>query len=542
MIRVNDVKLPLNYTENTIKQQLCRILKIDDTAICHASLHRLSVDSRRKNNIFFVAAIDAHLYKNETAVVNRCKSLKISLAFPYVYNIPKWTAPSPQPVIIGTGPAGLFAGLILAQAGANPILIEMGEDVDKRREAVRHFWATGKLNADSNVQFGEGGAGTFSDGKLTTGINDPRTEKVIMEFIKHGAPEEIRFRAQPHIGTDYLINVVKSIRNEIISLGGKVLFKTKLTDIEINNKSVRAAVINRNGHTERIETEKIIMAIGHSARDTFEMLNSRHIEMSPKAFSVGVRIEHLREKIDESQYGTFASHKRLGPASYKLHEHLNNGRGVYTFCMCPGGNVIAAASEPGGVVTNGMSLFSRDGLNSNSAILVSAGPEDFQSDSVLAGMYFQRKLEHRAFEAGGGNYRAPIQRVCDFINRKKSNALGAVYPSYKPGFEFADLNDCLEYFISETLRNGLSLFDRKIHGFADGDSILTGIETRSSSPVRILRDPKTLESVSVSGLFPCGEGAGYAGGIISAAVDGIKCAERLAFSAESGRHSPAAAD
>lgn len=524
MIRINNIHLPLDYSDNTVIEKTAKELKIDKKSIKTASLYRRSIDARKKDNIFFLCSVDAELNISEEKIIKKAKNA--SIVNPYRYKIKEWRGSTP-PVVVGMGPAGLFAALILAQSGAKPILIERGRDVDKRHKDVREFWLTGKLNTSSNVQFGEGGAGTFSDGKLNTGTKDIRQRKVLEEFAKHGAPDEILYNAKPHIGTDKLRITVKNIRNDIIALGGTVLFETKLVGINFKNSSVISAVAEQNGKTQIIETDNIILAIGHSARDTFEMLYSKDLPIEAKSFSVGARIEHLRENIDKAQYGRFAGNKRLGAASYKLNTHLNNGRGVYTFCMCPGGKVVNASSEENMLVTNGMSEFARDEINSNSALLVGVTPEDFKSDTPLAGMYFQRELEKRAFELGGCNYNAPVQKVEDFLKNRKTTNLGSVKPSICPSYELSDLNTILPDFISESMKLAIKALGKKLSGFDDGDAVLTGVETRSSSPIRILRNNETLESIAVNGLYPCGEGAGYAGGIISAAVDGIKCAEKI---------------
>ena len=523
MLRINNVHLPLNYDDKLIRQKVEKMLGIEQKAIKSCSLFRRSIDARKKDNIFFMATIDVTVDGNEEHICKRAKST--SIVIPYKYELQKWQG-SVSPVVVGMGPAGLFAGLVLAQSGAKPVVIERGCDVDKRTQDVHNFWLTGKLDTCSNVQFGEGGAGTFSDGKLNSGTKDNRQRKVLEEFVNHGAPDEILYNAKPHIGTDNLKNTVKSIREEIISLGGKVLFETKLTGFKISNGNICGAVTEHNGKNDIIETNNIILAIGHSARDTFEMIFSNNIPIEAKAFSVGARIEHLREKIDKSQFGKFAGNKKLGSSNYKMNVHLQNGRGVYTFCMCPGGKVVNASSEENMLVTNGMSEFARDDINSNSALLVGVTPDDFKSDSPLAGMYFQRELEHKAFVAGGSNYSAPVQRVDDFINNTKSTHIGEVKPSIGPDFTLTNINDFMPEFVCSSMKDGIVQMNNKLRGFSDGDALLTACETRSSSPIRILRDD-TMQSVGAKGLYPCGEGAGYAGGIISAAVDGIKCAEKI---------------
>ena len=524
MIRINNVHIPLDYNDEIIRKKVAKELRVDKNAIINTSMFRRSVDARKKDNIFFLCTIDVELSTNENAILKKCKNT--SKVISYKYEVKQWRKKN-SPVIVGMGPAGLFAALILAQSGANPIVIERGRNVDSRTDDVQKFWQTGQLDTVSNVQFGEGGAGTFSDGKLNTGTKDLRQRKVLEEFVKHGAPDEILYNAKPHIGTDKLRITVKNIREEIISLGGQVLFETKLVGFESKDSRITCAVIEKNGITEKISTDSIILAIGHSARDTFEMLYDKKLPIEAKSFSVGARIEHLRENIDRAQYGKFAGNKNLGAANYKMNVHLENGRGVYTFCMCPGGKVVNASSEENMLVTNGMSEFARNEANSNSALLVGVNPDDFKSEHPLAGMYFQRELENKAFKAGGENYNAPVQRVDDFINNRKTTALGEVVPSIGPDFTFSNLNSFLPQYICESMKQGIIGMGRKLKGFDSGDAVLTAVETRSSSPIRIMRNNKTLESVALNGLYPCGEGAGYAGGIISAAVDGIKCAEKL---------------
>lgn len=524
MIRINELKLPLDYTEHDLKASAARAMKTDAGAITSIKLFKRSIDARKKDNIMFTAAVDVTLSGGESAVLRKCRSGKITKTEPYKYELPVCGKPAKRPVVVGAGPGGLFAALILAQCGQCPILIERGKSVHDRTRDVDSFWSGGALDPSSNVQFGEGGAGAFSDGKLNTGTKDPRARKVLEEFVAHGAPEEILWAAKPHIGTDRLKPTVKAIRNDIIALGGEVRFSTLLTKINVKDGRAVSVTVKSGTSEETIETDAVILALGHSARDTFEMLLQSGFAMEAKPFSVGVRIEHPQLSINKAQYGAFYSHPRLTAADYKLSTHLKNGRGVYTFCMCPGGYVVAAASEENTVVTNGMSEFARDGGNANSALLVGVTPEDFGSESPLAGVEFQRKIERAAFTAGGGTYRAPAQRVGDLLADRKTTSFGAVIPSYKPGVEFARAEDYLPDYAVESLRAALPILDSRLHGFADPDAVITGAETRSSSPVRILRG-ETLEAVGIKGVYPCGEGAGYAGGIMSAAVDGIKCAE-----------------
>lgn len=524
MIRINNVHIPLDYDDNTIRKAACRELRIEKSTIKNVFIYRRSIDARKKDNIFFLCSIDVTLHINEEKVLKKAKNA-VNVP-PYHYEVKKWSG-GVSPVVVGFGPAGMFAALILAQSGAKPIVLERGRDVDTRTADVNRFWESGALDATSNVQFGEGGAGTFSDGKLNTGTKDNRQRKVLEEFVAHGAPHEILYNAKPHIGTDKLKITVKNIREEILALGGKVFFETKLTGFEVRENNICAAIIERNGKSEIIETDNIILAIGHSARDTFEMLADKKLPIEAKPFSVGARIEHLRENVDKAQYGKFAGHQNLGASYYKMNVHTKDGRGAYTFCMCPGGKVVNASSENGRLCTNGMSEFARDEVNSNTALLVSVNPSDFYSSSPLAGMAFQRELEEKAFRLGGENFHAPVQKVDDFINNRKSTSLGAVIPSIGPGYELSNLNQILPEYVIHGMKQAITAMGKKLKGFDDSDAVLTGVETRSSSPIRILRNSDTLQSIAVQGLYPCGEGAGYAGGIISAAVDGIKCAEKI---------------
>lgn len=526
MIRVCDLSMPLDYTEKDLREAAAKALNIPLNEIKAFSLARRSIDARKKDQVHFICAVNLSLSGEETAVLKRSRYKKAFLAPPYHYSLPNAFLPALRPIVIGTGPAGLFAGLILAQAGARPILIERGRDVERRSRDVEEFFLTGKLNPLSNVQFGEGGAGTFSDGKLNTGTKDARARKVLEEFAAAGAPEEILFQAKPHIGTDRLRTTVKNLRRTIIALGGEVRFETQMTRLQIHGGKITGVELFGKKGTEVLETSHVILAVGHSARDTFQALLNQGVVMEQKPFSIGARIEHSQKAIDRAQYGRFAGHPALGPADYKLAVHLPNGRGVYTFCMCPGGQVVAAASEEGRLVTNGMSRFARNGENANSALLVGVTPADFASDSPLAGVEYQRRLEEAAYRLGGGSYRAPAQLAGDFLKKQPTSAFGSVVPSYQPGVTPASLDQCLPPEIADAMRQGLRLMDAKLHGFAQADAVLTGVETRSSSPVRIPRT-ETLEAVGLQGLYPCGEGAGYAGGIVSAAVDGIRCAEAV---------------
>lgn len=524
MLRVTGIKITIDQNEIDLKKALLKKLKIKEGDLLEYRIYKESIDARKKDQLYFVYTVDVKV-KNEEKVLknNKSKDITITPNMEYQYVKKGDENLKNPPVVIGFGPAGMFAGLILAEMGYGPIVLERGKSVDERVKDIEEFWKTGKFQKDSNVQFGEGGAGTFSDGKLTTQIKDPRCRKVLEEFIEVGAPKEILYASKPHVGTDILRGVVKGIREKIISLGGQVHFESRVTDFIIEDGKLKGLKVN-DDHV--IDTEIAILAVGHSARDTFEVIYKRGLEIHQKPFSIGVRIEHPQKMINESQYGVFADHPRLGAADYKLVHHCENGRSVYSFCMCPGGTVVAAASEEGMIVTNGMSEHARDKENANSALLVGIGPEDFESAHPLAGMYYQRKWEKKAFEVGGGNYFAPAQLVGDFLKDQPSKTMGKVNPSYKPGVTPADLRECLPEYVAESLKEALVALDKKLKGFAMEDAVMTGVETRSSSPIRILRD-ENLES-TVKGIYPTGEGAGYAGGIVSAAVDGIKVAEKIA--------------
>ena len=522
MLRLSNLSVPLSQTDDELLALIARKLKVMAGQIQSITLVKKSVDARDKGDVHFVLTVDAAV-KNEDDVLRRLKNgvaVKVT---------PKPAKPLPPaafrrpPVVIGAGPAGLFAALTLAKAGANPILIERGKPVDQRTQDVSAMMKNGTLDPDSNVQFGEGGAGAFSDGKLTTGIKSPHQRTVLETFVRHGAPDDILFLQKPHIGTDKLKGVVASIRKEIIALGGDVRFETRLTGLILRGQHVEGVTVQHDGITEEILTDTVLLAIGHSARDTIQALFQQGVTMVQKPFAMGVRIEHPQTLINRSQYGRFADHPALHAADYKLNVHTPDGRGVYTFCMCPGGEVIAAASQPGGLVVNGMSYHARDGRNANAALLVGVNPDDFGDDHPLAGFVWQRSIEQAAYRTGGGNFCAPVQRVEDFLAGRASIRLGEVQPTYQPGVTPADLRACLPDFIIRDLQLGITQMNRQLRGFAHPDAVLTGVETRSSSPVRLPRGTDYLAD-RMDGLFPVGEGAGYAGGIVSAAVDGIAAA------------------
>lgn len=526
MIRINEIKLSLDENEALLKQKSAKILKINEKYIKSISIFKKSVDARKKDDVHFTYSVDVEITLDEGQIAGKCKSGKVILVKPYKYTLPANNRKSQfRPIVVGFGPAGMLAGIILSEAGLRPIILERGKDIDSRQKDVNEFWTKRKLNEESNVQFGEGGAGTFSDGKLTTGIKSPFIRKVLQELYEAGAPEEILYSSKPHIGTDRLAIVVKNIRKKIERLGGKVMLECKLEKLLVANGFVHGVTYTHNGEQLDIETDSVITAIGHSARDTVEMLYNMGVEIIQKPFSVGARIEHPQSLINKAQYGRFAEHPKLGAADYKLACHGLHERGAYTFCMCPGGTVVAAASEKEGVIVNGMSSLARDGKNANSALLVGIEPKDFPGEHPLAGIYYQREIEHKAYELAGRDYRAPAQLVGDFLKNKESKHLGDVQPTCPTGVTLTNLDECLPAKVSATMKSAIVEMDKKLHGFNLYDAVLTAPETRSSSSVRIIRDE--FMQCNISGVYPCGEGAGYAGGIVSAAVDGIKCAHAV---------------
>ncbi|MBM6664369.1 NAD(P)/FAD-dependent oxidoreductase [Flavonifractor plautii] len=524
MLRIQNIPLPLGGGEAQLKKKAARILGVKPEAITGLSLARQSIDARKKSDVHYVCTVDVTV-ADEGRVMARCRDKNVSLhqSVPYVFPPVRRTSSLP-PVVVGMGPAGLFAALFLARSGLAPIVLERGRPVEERTADVERFWTTGVLDPSSNVQFGEGGAGTFSDGKLTTGTHDPRISTVFRTLVEAGAPADILYQHKPHIGTDVLRDVVKTIRQELIRLGCDVRFGHQLTGLTLREGAVAGLTMEGPQGTYDLPCDALILSPGHSARDTFQMLLEAGVPMEQKPFAIGVRIEHPQSAISLAQFGP--AWERLPAADYKLACHLPNGRSAFTFCVCPGGQVVAAASEEGRLVTNGMSHRARDGKNINGGFLVGVNPADFGSDHPLAGVAFQRHWEEAAFRLGGGSYHAPAQTVKDFLARQASKALGSVEPTYRPGVTPTDLDRCLPDYVTDTLRGALPVFDRKLHGFAAPDSLLTGVETRSSSPVRILRGEDCQSAVR--GLYPCGEGAGYAGGITSAAVDGIRVAEAVA--------------
>jgi hypothetical protein len=529
MLRLTEIKLPLEHSTDELQDAILKRLKISADELLGHTIYRRGYDARKPSAISLIYTLDVEV-KNEAALFKRLSgtphiTISPDTSYHFVAHAPDNF--NDRPVVIGTGPCGLFAGLLLAQMGFRPIILERGKAVRERTQDTWGLWRKSKLNPESNVQFGEGGAGTFSDGKLYSGIKDPKHygRKVLTEFVKAGAPAEIMYVSKPHIGTFKLVGMVEEMRHTIESLGGEVRFSSRVDDILIDNHQVQGVLLS-NG--EKIDASHVVLAIGHSARDTFEMLHKRGVYLEAKPFSIGFRIEHPQSLIDRSRFGVNAGNPLLGAADYKLVHHCSNGRSVYSFCMCPGGTVVAATSEEGRVVTNGMSQYSRNERNANSGIVVGITPDDYPGDP-LAGIEFQRKWESRAYELGGGNYSAPAQLVGDFLAGRPSISLGSVAPSYTPGIKMTDLSTALPEYVISAIKEALPVFEKQIKGYAMNDAVLTGVETRTSTPVRITRK-ENFQSMNTIGLYPAGEGAGYAGGILSAAVDGIEIAEAVALS------------
>lgn len=529
MLRLTNIKLDLNHTPEQLEQSILTKLNITPQQLVSFTLFKRGYDARKKNLISLIYTLDVSTTLDEQLLASFVDDVQVKISpdtrYQFVAQAPETLAQ--RPVVIGFGPCGLFIGLVLAQMGFKPIILERGQDVRQRTKDTFGFWRKKILNTESNVQFGEGGAGTFSDGKLYSQVKDPKHygRKVLNEFVAAGAPEEILYVSKPHIGTFKLVTMIEQMRAKIVELGGEIRFNQRVDDIHIENQQVTGLTLASG---ETIETRHIALAIGHSARDTFKMVFDKGVAIKAKPFSVGFRIEHQQSVIDEARFGKHAGHPILGAADYKLVHHCKNGRSVYSFCMCPGGTVVAAASEEGRLVTNGMSQYSRHERNANSAIVVGITPEDYP-DGLLAGIEFQRRLEENAYRLGGSNYDAPIQLVGDFLAGRASGQHGDVVPSYKPGVKYCDLSDTLPDFAIEAIREAIPAFEKKIKGFAMNDATLTAVETRTSSPIQISRDKQTFSSINTAGLYPAGEGAGYAGGILSAGIDGIKVAEAMAL-------------
>jgi uncharacterized FAD-dependent dehydrogenase len=541
MLRITELRLPLGHAEDALRPAVVARLGVADAELTGLTVFKRSYDARKKAAIQLIYTIDCAL-RDEATVLGRLAGQQHirptpDMAYQFVGQAPVDWPEDHRPVVIGFGPCGIFAALLLAQMGLRPVVLERGKEVRQRTKDTWGLWRKNLLDPESNVQFGEGGAGTFSDGKLWSQISDPRhlTRKVLEEFVKAGAPEEILYVAKPHIGTFRLVGMVEKMRAEIIALGGEVRFGERVTDLAIEAGQVRGVTLASGA---QIASRQVVLALGHSARDTFEMLHGRGVYMEPKPFSIGFRVEHPQSVIDRARFGPNAGNPILGAADYKLVHHARNGRSVYSFCMCPGGTVVAATSEPGRVVTNGMSQYSRNERNANAGIVVGIAPQDYRQDgrsegpvNPLDGIAFQRHWESRAFELGGGNYEAPGQLLGDFVQGTASTAFGSVLPSYKPGVHLTDLGaagrGALPDYAIEAVREALPAFERQIKGFAMADAMLTGVETRTSSPLRITRG-RNFQSLNVRGLYPAGEGAGYAGGIMSAGVDGIEVAEAVA--------------
>ena len=522
MLRIDQIRLLPGDSETLLPGKCARILRLPAEDIVSCVVLRRAIDAREGLTLVYTAAVEV---KREDTVLRRCRDKRVSRYAPETYALPA-AVPAPEipPIVVGAGPAGLFAALVLARCGARPIVLERGRPVEQRQADVERFWSGGALDTESNVQFGEGGAGAFSDGKLNTGTRDVRHRFIMETLVRCGAPESILTDAKPHVGTDMLHIALRSLRRELTEAGADIRFGARLESVRVADGAVCGVTVRQDGAVYDLPARQVVLALGHSARDTFETLYRAGLAMEQKPFAMGVRIEHRQADVDAAQYRTLAGHPALPPSTYKLSCHLPNGRSAFSFCVCPGGQVVAAASETGRTVTNGMSEYARSGENINGALLVNVTAGDFPSPHPLAGIALQRQVEEAAF-ALGGDYRAPCQRVEDFLRGAPSTGAGRVTPSYRPGVVYTDMARCLPPFITETLRLALPVLGKKLKGYDDPDALLTGVETRSSSPVRLVRDDRY--EANIRGIYPCGEGAGYAGGILSAAADGMRCAEKL---------------
>ncbi len=523
MLRIEQLRLLPEEPETALLARCARLLHTDPAALTGLTVLRRAIDAREGLTFVYTVAVSA---PQEAALLRRCRDRRVTAYTPERYALPApVTPPETRPIVVGAGPAGLFAALVLARCGARPILLERGRRVEQRQQDVARFWCGGPLDTESNVQFGEGGAGAFSDGKLNTGTRDVRHRYIMEQLVSCGAPADILTDALPHVGTDKLHTALQCLRRQLLEAGADIRFGARLDGLTVQDSVLNAVTVQQGDTLYTLPARQVILAPGHSARDTFELLYAAGLAMEQKPFAMGVRIEHRQSAVDATRYRKLAGHPSLPPATYKLSCHLPNGRSAFSFCVCPGGEVVAAASEAGRVVTNGMSEYARDGENINGALLVNVTPADFPDSHPLSGVRLQRQLEDAAYALGGGDYRAPCQRVEDFLAGRPSTGCGAVRPSYRPAVAYTDLHRCLPPFLSETLALALPELGKKLRGYDDPDALLTGVETRSSSPVRLVRDDRY--EANIRGLYPCGEGAGYAGGILSAAADGMRCAEKL---------------